>query len=612
MKKRFGMLLALVLVVLLGMTAVAMAEKCADGDCVYNIGDHGGNRCYICNYNKADGKEHRLTNPVSNPQWSNGKDHLHSHMNCSVCGAGTYTVKVEMDPNWHDGTACKDCGCMFKSGEITHNHTWDAATRKCTVCGVIPETCPGHVYNKKYYDLATGKPVCDLCHGTGLLVNSSVLSHVPFGSAGGKEPNVAYGGAPHIEEVKENYHVASRWCITYDENGAFDDTHTFAWNEDHKFVKRDNHKVEICYGCTYVNNGVVVSYGCLVDKYGNIHTDVNCPYCCPNDSCPDGVLMDGPHGKVCNKCGEDADGNEHKITSTTYTYKDENNHTRTEICSGCEEPITGNESHTYNQTGHEAPYCVCGADANGKMHSGTSAECKACEQIRKDNECKHRVLGNRYYTWHTDKYHVLSAVCLSCGESVGAIEAHSYNKTWHEGTVCVNCHTDANGVKHDWLNGVCSVCPKPIPDGLNPDDGWVYEGGEKSDFTGLYPYNGGMFYIKNGQWQRGANGLTLIGEEFWYLANGQVQEHHGFAEYDGEWFYLDGGKLDVTASGVFKYDGEWFLVAAGRLVSEYSGLAQVPSGEWYYVAEGRVLTEFSGTIEWNGGSFQIVNGKMVA
>ena len=195
--------------------------------------------------------------------------------------------------------------------------------------------------------------------------------------------------------------------------------------------------------------------------------------------------------------------------------------------------------------------------------------------------------------------HDVDGICPDCGEEIGYIEAHIY-------------YTQVDGVKKCACGAIAPDYVAPIPDGLNPDDGWVYENGEKSDFTGLYPYNGGLFYILNGQWQRGANGLTLIIDEFWFLANGQVQEHHGFAEYDGEWFYLDGGKLDTTASSVYGYDGKTFLVAAGRLVSEYSGLAQIPSGEWYYVAEGRVLTEFSGKIEWNGATFQIVNGKLVA
>ena len=229
----------------------------------------------------------------------------------------------------------------------------------------------------------------------------------------------------------------------------------------------------------------------------------------------------------------------------------------------------------------------------------TDQVCTVCgEVLNYATGHNYKGMTNKEYT-NLGENHDVDGICPGCGEEIGYIEAHIY-------------YTQVDGVKKCACGAIDPDYVAPIPDGLNPDDGWVYENGEKSDFTGLYPYNGGLFYILNGQWQSGANGLTLIIDEFWFLANGQVQEHHGFAEYDGEWFYLDGGKLDVTASGVYGYDGKTFLVAAGRLVAECTGLAQIPSGEWYYVAEGRVLTEFSGEVEYDGKTFQIVNGKLAA
>ena len=259
-----------------------------------------------------------------------------------------------------------------------------------------------------------------------------------------------------------------------------------------------------------------------------------------------------------------------------------------------------------------AQYCLrddCGemlAPSLGGHVPGSSATCttpqvcaRGCGYVYKPaTGHNYKGMTNKEYT-NLVENHDVDGICPNCGESIGYKEAHIYYPNVDGGKKC-----PCGALNPDYV--------APIPDGLNPEDGWVYENGEKSDFTGLYPYNGGLFYILNGQWQRGANGLTLIIDEFWFLANGQVQEHHGFAEYDGEWFYLDGGKLDTTASGVYGYDGKTFLVAAGRLVAECTGLAQIPSGEWYYVAEGRVLTEFSGEIEYDGKTFQIVNGKLAA
>jgi len=256
---------------------------------------------------------------------------------------------------------------------------------------------------------------------------------------------------------------------------------------------------------------------------------------------------------------------------------------------------------------------VCQRDGCGEIltpalnHTpGSSADCTSDQTCTVCGETlayatghNYKGMTNKVYT-NLGENHDVDGICPDCGEEIGCIEAHIY-------------YTHVDGSEKCACGAIDPDYVAPIPDGLNPEDGYVYEGGVRSDFTGLYPYNGGLFYILNGQWQRGANGLTLIIDEFWFLANGQVQEHHGFALYDGEWFYLDGeGKLDVTASGVYNYDGKTFLVAAGRLVGECTGLAQVPSGEWYYVAEGRVLTEFSGEVQYDGKTFQIVNGKLAA
>ena len=332
MKKRFGMLLALTLVVLMGMTAVAMAETSCNHTYEKGYFDPETNDsiCDVCHGN-GDPVGHALW---FEPDYFSVDSTYHDVVYPCLYGepedyhyVGTAREEHTFEQtNGHVEPICRKCGIDANGVQHVHRNN-----DPCDVCLSLIK-CENHVTNKGYFNWDTGETVCDLCHGTGWIafssVHESMIAHVPMFSYG-KEPNVSYGNAPVIKEVKENYHVASRTCIMYKDIHLVGLIHNFAWNEDHKFVKRDNHKVEICYGCTYVNNGVVVSYGCLVDKYGNIHTDVNCPYCCPNDSCPDGVLLKHGEIMVCNKCGEDADGNEHKITSTTYTYKDENNHTRT-------------------------------------------------------------------------------------------------------------------------------------------------------------------------------------------------------------------------------------------------------------------------------------------
>ena len=301
------------------------------------------------------------------------------------------------------------------------------------------------------------------------------------------------------------------------------------------------------------------------------------------------------------------------VFTGVFEYDSETKHTPIYECEDCGAPLGftdfGSAHYGGTATCDQPKICEgCNAEYGDTLNHvpGSAADCtspqvcaRGCGYVYKPaTGHNYGDMTNKQYT-NLGANHDVDGICPGCGEEIGYIEAHIY-------------YTQVDGVKKCACGAIAPDYVAPIPDGLNPEDGWVYENGEKSDFTGLYPYNGGLFYILNGQWQRGANGLTLIIDEFWYLANGQVQEHHGFAEYDGEWFYLDGGKLDTTASGVYGYDGKSFLVAAGRLVSECTGLAQIPSGEWYYVAEGRVLTEFSGEVEYDGKTFQIVNGKLAA
>ena len=390
----------------------------------------------------------------------------------------------------------------------------------------------------------------------------------------------------------------------------------------------------------------VHSIGCIADGHGGMLSDpvvfkddVSCTY---NNNWFK-ATADNSAVPMCDLC-HNYDKNTHNRSycggtvtegdsNTVATLQDGTHLVNSLKCTNCGDIFTTLAHECKDNAAHEVPVCeVCYLDDDGRVHNPAAAtpeDCAVCLEIianqntgegptdGDDSEkleepvCKHTTLINRYFTWVDAKQHRESSVCKDCGEAVESIGYHGTSASWHNGTVCLYCRTDENGVKHNWSNGECTVCPKPIPDGLNPEDGWYYEGGEKIDFTGLAEYNGSLFYVENGQWQKELDGLKLIGDEFWYLAGGQVQEHHGFALYDGEWFYLDGGKLDITASGLFQYDGEWFLVAAGRLVSERKGLAQLPNGDWYYIADGRMVQEYSGVVQWAGDLFEVANGKML-
>ena len=151
---------------------------------------------------------------------------------------------------------------------------------------------------------------------------------------------------------------------------------------------------------------------------------------------------------------------------------------------------------------------------------------------------------------------------------------------------------------------------------LDPDGVWrVYEDNVfREDYIGLYEYDGGLFFIANGELCADANGLNLNGADgkWYFLANGQVQTRHsGFAEYDGSWFMIEKGMLDENANGLYEYDGGVFAFAAGRLRTDINGLWLNPlDNRWYFLANGQVQTQHTGVAGYDGAFFVIADGEL--
>ena len=596
MKKYSVKLLALLLIVLLSVIGMAGAAD----TCAHSYTLHGGRICSKCFSVKAGA----------------GCSMYYSHIN------GTKTHKVYCGTAGHGSELIRQENCIYTSG---------------------------------YYSVSDGKAqkVCNLCHDEQWHAKGSVRE-VSSNQAIFLDADTHLVDNLDCDKCGVMYTARRHDYKLLDKHGVYvcSDCNT---DKDGKEHDKDATSWLVCHGCNGCTNcdGLYLLHGNRIcDKCHSVKADAQCDlmyvyietaqehdiYCVnpahnsqyeliTREQCATANgyyrIKDGVPATICDLChnndGQHLDGTITEGESNTIATLPDGTHLVNSLkCTTCDDIFTTLAHECKENAAHAVPICeVCYLDADENQHDPTAVtpeDCEVCAEIIAEREpvCKHTTLINRYFTWVDAKQHRESSVCKDCGEAVESTGYHGTSASWHNGTVCLYCRTDENGVKHNWYSGECTVCPKPIPDGLNPDDGWYYEGGEKSDFTGLAEYNDSLFYVENGQWQKELDGLKMIGEEFWYLAGGQVQEHHGFAEYDGEWFYLDGGKLDVTASGVYGYDGKTFLVAAGRLVSECTGLAQVPSGEWYYVAEGRVLTEFSGEVEYDGKTFQIVNGKLAA
>ncbi|MCC8104207.1 MAG: hypothetical protein LIP11_18780 [Clostridiales bacterium] len=180
-------------------------------------------------------------------------------------------------------------------------------------------------------------------------------------------------------------------------------------------------------------------------------------------------------------------------------------------------------------------------------------------------------------------------------------------------------------------------------EGLTLDEDGVFRyyqnGIFAEDYSGVVPFDNGLFFIKNGLVDTSANGLCLYDDVWYFVALGQVQlSHTGLALYDGAWFYITEGILDTSKNGLIPYDGEMFLAVEGQLLLTYNGLwlnsstiggddlwyfigagmvqnvSQVVmyDGEFFVVTDGMLDTDCNGTIEYEGAVFTVVAGQLYA
>ncbi|MBR2730288.1 MAG: hypothetical protein IKD92_10610 [Lachnospiraceae bacterium] len=217
------------------------------------------------------------------------------------------------------------------------------------------------------------------------------------------------------------------------------------------------------------------------------------------------------------------------------------------------------------------------------------------------------------------------STCKNCGD----VKYETIEATGHKEVEIPAVAPTADSVGYT-AGTKCEICGEilvapeeiaKVKNGLvHDEDGkWrLYDMGEvDSDFTGIYEYDGGEFYLQNGILQDDANGLNLIGKTWYFLSQGQIQREDGFAEYDDNWFMIDNGELDKNANGLYTYktdEGEGvFLFAAGRLRRDVNGLWQDhygtygPADTWYYLADGQVVN-YTGVAEYNGSFFVVENG----
>ena len=626
---------------------------------------HNGNVCFICNYTK-DGEDH--SEEYVYADWHYEYVDAAQHKRVSICTCGEECVVVSehsFSDDKHNGDLCNECK-YTKEGEnhsdysvTTHYEYVNTKEHKAVCvcsCGDEWESQSAHLFLMNYhvcYDCKYTKDGRD--HSN---IDSYAEHYVKYVNA--RHHTYAYicacgdeweyGPLGHTYDIEFHNGDVCQTC-NYTRGG--EDHSGYSYTSAYEYVDATKHK--IIWTCTcgdqqeiqvvhsfynYIHNGSVCQE-CNYRKDGKDHSDdreyvdhyeyVNATehksvYVCTCGETWEGgrsahSFSDNYHnGNVCGTCHYTKDGTDHSGYSETneWKYVNASEHKLVSVCTcGDTWEYIFRMPHLFENDWHNGDVCErCHTDSLG-LHDWENGVCTLCEKLNEEQNpeppqepvCEHDNMSGSYQ-YLNENQHTYTSVCPDCGYTDGYTEPHYYYSGWLNGTVCAGCKAEKPTTDP---TPTPTPMPSPVTDGLNVDDGYYYVDGEKAlDYNGLVEYDGAQFLVENGKLNTNANGLKLTEDAFYYLAGGQVQEHHGFAEYDGEWFYLDGGKLDTTATGVFEYDGALFLVAAGRLVSEYSGLAQVPSGEWYYVAAGRVLTEFTGPVEYNGAVFQVVNGRLVA
>ncbi len=79
----------------------------------------------------------------------------------------------------------------------------------------------------------------------------------------------------------------------------------------------------------------------------------------------------------------------------------------------------------------------------------------------------------------------------------------------------------------------------------------------------------------------------------------------------GVYWYYNNGVKDTTKSGMVEYDGGLFVIIDGKLRTDFNGMCLVPGVEkWYFFSQGQVQKDWIGFAEYNGAWFYLDEGEL--
>ena len=138
---------------------------------------------------------------------------------------------------------------------------------------------------------------------------------------------------------------------------------------------------------------------------------------------------------------------------------------------------------------------------------------------------------------------------------------------------------------------------------------WYLTNGEVDwNYTGMAENEYGWWYITNGAVDWNYTGMAYNEYGWWYITNGAVDWNYtGMAYNDYGWWYMTNGMVNWDYEGMAQNEYGWWYMRNGTVDWNYTGMAENQYG-WWYMTNGAVNWNYNGPVEFNGRTFNVVNG----